>query len=117
MSFPRRDIDTAGAVAVHPPEGARAGRKRPISYYSVEIIAILVDAAIIVSASVIGGMIYHYQVFGTSGDLIKYLGAAALVAALFISLMQSRRLYRPNELLVLRSQIRTLCLFWVAVFS
>lgn len=110
-------MDVAGAVAVRDPEGTRSRRKWPISYGSVEIIAILTDAAVIVSASTIAGVIYHYQAFGTPGDLVKYIGSAAVVGALFISLMQSRGMYRPNELLVLRSQIRTVCLFWVAVFS
>lgn len=117
MNFIRRDIDVVGAVAVRDSEGPRSARKWPISYDSVEIIAILIDAAIILSASTIAGVIYHYRTFGVPGDLVKCIGSATVVAALFISLLQSRGMYRPNELLVLRSQIHAVCLFWVAVFA
>ena len=117
MNFVRRDIDVAGAVAVHGPEGSEPGRKWPISYDSVEIIAIVVDAVSIALASIVAGTIYHYRTFGDPGDIIKYCALAAVVAALFISLMQSRGMYRPKELLVLRNQIRMACLYWVAVFA
>lgn len=117
MNFIRRDIDMATGVAVSGlRRAAHAERKWPISYDSVERITILADAAIILSASVLAGMIYHYRAFGTSGDIIQYVGSAAVVATLFISLMRSRGMYRPAELLVLRKQIRAVCLYWVAVF-
>jgi Undecaprenyl-phosphate glucose phosphotransferase len=117
MNSIRRDIDLASAVAVSSPEGLRPERKWPISYGSVSAIAMIIDAVVIVSASVLAGVIYHYQAFGTSGDLMKYFGSATVVAALFISLMRSRGMYLPKELLVLRTQIRVVCLYWVAVFA
>ena len=117
MNFVRRDIDVAGAVAVRSPERIRSERKWPITYGSVEIIAMVVDAAIIVAASTVAGAIYHYRAFGAPGDIIQYCGSAAVVATLFISLMQSRGMYRPNELLVLRHQIRWVCVYWAAVFA
>ena len=117
MNFIRRDIDVTGAVAVGNPTGSRPERKWPISYDSVEIITIVVDAGIIAAASIVSGIIYHYQAFGISGDIIQYCGSAAVVAALFISLMQSRGMYRPKELLLLSSEIRAVCLYWVAVFA
>jgi Undecaprenyl-phosphate glucose phosphotransferase len=117
MNFVRRDIDVAGAVAVRDPEGSHSERKWPISYASVEIIAIAVDAAIIVSASTVAGIGYNYHAFGTPGDIVEYCAVAAIVATMFISLMQSRGMYRPKELLVLRSQIRMACVYWVAVFA
>jgi putative colanic acid biosynthesis UDP-glucose lipid carrier transferase len=117
MNFVRRDIDVAGAFALRSPEGTRSERKWPISYESVEIIAIAVDAAVIVAASTVTGVVYHYQAFGTSGDVVKYFGLAAVVATLFISLMRSKGMYRPNKLLILRTQIRKVCLYWVAVFA
>jgi Undecaprenyl-phosphate glucose phosphotransferase len=115
MNFIRRDVDLASAVAVSG-LNPRSARKWPVSYDSVEIITILADAAMILFASTLAGVIYHYRAFGAPGDIIEYFGSAAVVAALFISLMRSRGMYRPKELLVLRSQIRAICLFWVAVF-
>lgn len=117
MNFIRRDMDLAGGVAVSGlANEPRSERKWPISYDSVERIAILADAAIILSASILSGVIYHYQVFGAPGDLVQYSGSAAVVATLFISMMQSRGMYRPKQLLCLRSQVRTACLLWVVVF-
>jgi Undecaprenyl-phosphate glucose phosphotransferase len=117
MNFVRRDIDIERSVVVGSlGEVPRRQRKWPISYDSVELITILADAVMILAASIFAGVIYHYRVLGTPGDIIQYLGSAMVVAALFISLMKSRGMYRPKELLVLRTQIRTICLLWVAVF-
>jgi Undecaprenyl-phosphate glucose phosphotransferase len=97
-------------------EQPRGGRKWPIHYDSVEPLAIVADFAGIVLASVFSGLSYHLQQSGTLGDIGKSLGSAILVSALFISLMKIRRMYRPTELMALRSQIRAVCLTWTSVF-
>jgi Undecaprenyl-phosphate glucose phosphotransferase len=117
MNVIRNDIDMASSVAVSGVgEAFRPERKWPISYDSVELITVVADVCMILAASIFAGVLYHYRVFGTPGDIIQYIGSATVVAALFISLMKSRGMYRPKELLVLRTQIRTICLLWVAVF-
>jgi putative colanic acid biosysnthesis UDP-glucose lipid carrier transferase len=97
-------------------EQQHGGRKWPIHYDSVELLAIVADLATIVLASVFSGLSYHLQESGTPGDIGKSLGSAVLVSALFISLMKIRGMYRPTELLVLRNQIRAVCLAWTSVF-
>jgi putative colanic acid biosynthesis UDP-glucose lipid carrier transferase len=97
-------------------EQPRGGRKWPIHYDSLERLAIAADLATIVLASVFSGLSYHLQESGTPGDVGKSLGSAILVSALFISLMKIRGMYRPTELLVLRNQIRAVCLAWTSVF-
>jgi putative colanic acid biosysnthesis UDP-glucose lipid carrier transferase len=92
------------------------GRKWPIHYDSVEALVIVADLATIIFTSVFSGLSYHLQEWGTPGDISKYLGSAILVSALFISLMKIRGMYRPTELLVLRNQIRAVCLAWISVF-
>jgi putative colanic acid biosynthesis UDP-glucose lipid carrier transferase len=92
------------------------GRKWPIHYDSVELFAVAADFATIVLASVFSGLSYHLQESGMIGDIGKSLGSAILVSALFISLMKIRGMYRPTELLVLRNQIRAVCLAWTSVF-
>lgn len=117
MNFIKRDIDVAQSVAVtslrEPPPSAR---KWPITYDSVEFITVLADAAIILSTSIIAGISFHLYTFGTPGSILQYIGSAAIVAALFISLMKSREMYKPTELLVLRTQIRAVSILWTAVF-
>jgi putative colanic acid biosynthesis UDP-glucose lipid carrier transferase len=92
------------------------GRKWPIHYDSVELLAIIADVATIVLMSVLCGLWYDLQVSGTSGEIGKSLGSAILVSALFISLMKIRGMYRPTELLLLSNQIRAVCLAWASVF-
>src|SRR5262245_46177196 len=99
MNFIKRDIDVARSVAVtslrEPP---LAARKWPITYDSVEIITVLADAVIILSTSIIAGICHHLYTFGGTGDILEYVGSASIVAALFISLMKSREMYKPAEL-------------------
>ena len=97
-------------------EQPHAGRKWPIHYDSVEPLAIVADLGTIVSASVFSGLSYHLQEYGTPGDISKSLGSAILVSVLFISLMKIRGMYRPTELLLVRNQVRAVCLIWTSVF-
>ncbi len=119
MNFVKQPIgvDISDVVSVHGlDEQPYGGRKWPIHYDSVELLAIVVDFATIVLASVFSGLLYHLQEFGTPADVGKSLGSGVLVSALFISLMKIRRMYSPTELLVLRNQIRAVCLAWISVF-
>jgi putative colanic acid biosynthesis UDP-glucose lipid carrier transferase len=117
MNFVRQPIsvETSDAVSVRGlHEQPRGTRKWPIHYDSLELLAIVVDFATIVSASVLSRLLYHFQESVTT-DIGKSLGSGILVSVLFISLMKIRRMYRPTELLVLRDQIRAVCQAWVSV--
>jgi putative colanic acid biosysnthesis UDP-glucose lipid carrier transferase len=119
MNFVKQPIgvEIADGVSVHGlDEQPYGGSKWPIHYDSVELLAILVDFATIVLASVFSGFLYHLQESGMPGDVGKSLGSGILVSALFISLMKIRRMYRPTELLLLRNQISAVCLAWISVF-
>jgi Undecaprenyl-phosphate glucose phosphotransferase len=76
----------------------------------------IIDAVFIISASVISGIAYHIEAIGKTGDIAQFCGFAAVVAALFIALNNSRRLYDLSELLNLKSQIRQISLSWTGVF-
>lgn len=119
MNFVRRQMDievtgggSAGSLSQHLP----VERKWPIHYQSVATLAILADLATIIAASIVAGMIYQLQASGPTGDISKSIASAVLVAALFISFMRTRGMYRPAELLLLRPQLRALVLSWTAVF-
>jgi putative colanic acid biosysnthesis UDP-glucose lipid carrier transferase len=97
-------------------EQPRGLRKWPIHYDSVPLLAIVADFATIVLASVFSGLSDHLQASGTPIDIVKSVGSAILVSALFISLVKIRGMYRPPELLDLGKQIRAVCLAWTGVF-
>ena len=120
MNFVKHPIgvDLSDGVSVPALDGqSHGGRKWPIHYDSVEPLAIVTDLATIVLASVFSSLLYHlFQESGAPLDVGKALGSAILVSALFISLMKIRGMYRPAELLVLRNQVRAICLTWMSVF-
>jgi putative colanic acid biosynthesis UDP-glucose lipid carrier transferase len=117
MNFVKRDIDVVDSAVVSKlTKQSVSAHKWPISYDSIEFISIAADVAVIFSASTLAGVIYHIQAYGTPGDIIQYFGSAALVSALFVSLMVGRRMYKPAALLALRNQLRTIFLLWTAVF-
>jgi len=118
MNFGKQPIgvDISEGVSARGLEQPHAGRKWPIHYDSVEPLAMVTDLATIIFTSVFSGLSYHLQEWDTPGDISKYLGSAILVSTLFISLMKSRGMYRPAELLVLCNQIRAVCLAWIGVF-
>src|SRR5437879_2348650 len=107
MNFVRRDVSVIGSeladgfAITSPP-----GRKWPISYRSVEVLAIAADACTILLSGVVSGVIYHLETLGAVGDIIQYIGSAAVVLAIFISLMTSRDFYQPKHLLDLKAQVR-----------
>src|ERR1035437_2725157 len=74
------------------------------------------DALLIVAMSILSGVIYNLETIGTPGDLEKFGGFAAMVAALFIALGKSRNLYNLSELLNFKLQVWRVTIKWVAVF-
>ncbi len=93
-----------------------AGTQWPISYRSVEFLSLAVDAILILLACIVSGAVYHSVAEHRPGDLSEYVGTAAVVSALFCSLMQIRGLYSPAEFLNFKAQLRGLALTWLGVF-
>jgi Undecaprenyl-phosphate glucose phosphotransferase len=112
-------VKPADSVVDASPEfqGTRAPRRKwPISYRSVGIIAIIFDVAIILFCGVATEFLYNFEAFGIPGEIRHSLGSSAVVAALFVSLMKGRDLYRPAALLALKTQIGSATTTWMAVF-
>jgi Undecaprenyl-phosphate glucose phosphotransferase len=119
MNFVNRDltVNVTGEVAprsLAPP--LKADRKWPIRYESIEFLAICADIATILFASILSALLYRLDNGLSATNLGKAVGSAIVVAALFVSLSRTNGAYRPTELLVLRHQIRTICLAWTFVF-
>src|SRR5262245_23134347 len=88
----------------------------PLSYRSIEVLAIFVDALIIVSAGVLADTAYRLVTAGISTDTTIYGGAAAVVAALVTCLLKERGLYKPTALLKWTVQVRAVTITWISVF-
>jgi hypothetical protein len=67
----------------------------PISYRSIEVLAIIIDILIILSAGVLADAIYRLATTEFSSTSTDYAAAAAVIAALFLSLLKCRGLYKP----------------------
>lgn len=91
------------------------GRRWPIRLDSVEPLAAIADLITIVLAALFSGWLYSLKIAASSVDLSGYAGPAVLVSALFILIMKMRGMYKPDELLALRKQIRTACAAWISV--
>ena len=85
-----------------------AQRKWPIRYGSVELVAICADLGTLLLASVISAFLYWIHGNGTA-HLGSAIGSTIFVSAMLVLLLKVQGMYRPCELLVLRSQIRAVC--------
>ena len=93
-----------------------APRKWPIRYRSIELVAVCSDIIMIAFAS-IGAVLLYRLCFGSiAAGLAHAVGSALVVSAMFVSLLRVQNMYRPTELLVLRSQIRSVCRAWLFAF-
>lgn len=91
-------------------------RTWPISYRSVEALSLATDAFLIVLACVLSGVIYHSIMEGQPGDLLEYVGTAAVVSVLFCGALKIRGSYSPAELLQFKAQLKGVALSWISVF-
>jgi Undecaprenyl-phosphate glucose phosphotransferase len=115
MNFVKPVSGVIGA-AVEPLTQIRTGRKWPVSYSSVTVIAIIFDIGIILFTGVASGVLYNFEAFGTAGGISNSTGSGVVVAFLFVSLMKGRDLYNPAELLALKTQLASTATAWICVF-
>jgi len=114
MSVIDRHFAAATRVEPNAPgaETHAAGRRWPIRYQAIETLAMVADVVAILASCLLAGALN-----GADRDSFgKAMGAAIVIAALFVSLLKMRGLYRPLELLALRSQARAATIAWTQVF-
>lgn len=85
--------------------------KWPVRYDSVEFIAICADIATILFAGLLSALLSPHSPAPAAVAQASAYAAAASVS--FVYILKGRGLYRPTELLVLRSQVRAICLTWI----
>ena len=117
MNYVKRNSSVGKSVALSPLKASpRKLLKWTISHRAVAPLVMLCDALLIVAMGILSGVIYHLETIGAPGDLEKFGGFAAVVAALFIALGKSHNLYNLSELLNLKLQVWRVAIKWVAVF-
>ena len=84
-------------------------RKWPIRYRSIELVAVCADIITIALASTASVFLYQLCIGWIGAGFAQAVGSAVVVSAMFVSLLRVQGMYRPSELLVLRSQIRAVC--------
>ena len=84
-------------------------RKWPIRYRSIELVAVCADIITIALASTASVFLYQLCIGWIGAGFAQAVGSAIVVSAMFVSLLRVQGMYRPSELLVLRSQIRAVC--------
>ncbi len=118
MNYVKRNFGESKSLALGTVDAsAKRARGWTIPYRAIAPLAMAVDTLIILATGVISGVVYHLQFVKTQGNLEQFMGSAAVVAALFVTLAKSRNLYELSELLNLKSQMRKVTLQWVIVFA
>src|SRR5262249_60672007 len=62
----------------------------PVSYWSIEVLAVIIDILIILSAGVLADTIYRLATTGFASEIPDYLAAAAVGASAFTCLLEGR---------------------------
>jgi len=86
-----------------------------ISYRAIAPLAMAADALLIFATSVLSGIVYHLATVGHSGDVVQFTGIAAVIAALFIALGNSRGSYTMTQLLNFKLQLVRVIFHWLII--
>ncbi|MBR0718458.1 exopolysaccharide biosynthesis polyprenyl glycosylphosphotransferase [Bradyrhizobium liaoningense] len=114
MNFVNRHFPDGEVVTDRVSAGPAVSRqhKWPLRYDSVEYVALCADVATILIASLVSTLLHQAQNGQAAGDLSDALGLALVSAACLVCVLKTHGLYQPVELLVLRNQIRAVCMAW-----
>lgn len=88
-----------------------------IHYKAIGQLTRALDYLLIVAASIVAGAGYHYMILrGDVPDLMPYVAAGNIVAALFVLGATSRSNYSPSAIVSAPRQIRSIITFWSLAF-
>lgn len=91
-------------------------RRVALSRHSTKWLAPIIDAILIMSASVASGWGYHYFFLSERTDVATFAGVGMILALVFIPTMKIGNAYRCVELLKTSEQIKRVCLVWLLAF-
>jgi undecaprenyl-phosphate galactose phosphotransferase/putative colanic acid biosynthesis UDP-glucose lipid carrier transferase len=88
-----------------------------IHYKVIGCFTATLDYVLIVMASMVAGVGYHSVILQVDPpNLVAYVGAANIVAALFVLAGTSRGNYSPSALISARRQVQSVIFFWSLAF-
>ena len=88
-----------------------------VHYRAIGRLTGTLDYALIVAASIVAGVVYHSVILqGDVPNLMPYVAAGNMVAALFVFGATSRGNYSPSAIVSARRQLRSVVLFWSLAF-
>src|ERR1700747_1512699 len=95
---------------------ARVARYVGISYHGIERAALVLEAAVVVAASVLGNVSYFYFWLATPGDLDVALGIGVFDGLIYAFLAHNWGLYRFSVLLAPGRHLGRVLLAWSSAF-
>ena len=84
--------------------------------YSIGIVSVLADAAVIIAVSVLIGLAYHLAAYGSIGPLRGFVAVGASAASIFVLPALFRGEYELNHYLSFRSHARRAFAYWNITF-
>ncbi|MCS3758993.1 exopolysaccharide biosynthesis polyprenyl glycosylphosphotransferase [Bradyrhizobium centrosematis] len=108
--FPDREVTDS----ISPEPRISREPKWPLRYEAVEHVVLGADIATILFASIVSTLLYQAQNGQAAANFGNALGLALVGAVCLVCLLKAYGLYQPVELLVLRNQIRAVCLAWMS---
>lgn len=88
----------------------------PITYRSVEVLVQIIDALVIIGASIGAGFVYSLIFRDATGDIFRFAATGAVVSALYIPAIKMRDLYDPASFQPRDAHIRVILSCWLGVF-
>ena len=117
MNYFKRSVGESTSIALVPFETPRRSKRTwTIPYRAVAPMAMAVDTLTIFATSVLAASPITSRPSTATATWRQFAGFAAVVAALFVTLANSRNLYSLSELLNLKSQISRIAIKWTIVF-
>ena len=87
-----------------------------LPYYFVEPIVLSIDFILLVCASVLAGIGYHWIFLNRLPDAVPYVAIGGLAALNFTAILTALGMYKLQSLIDLKHQTRKVALVWVGVF-
>ncbi len=86
-----------------------------ISYEHIGTFAAISDFALILAASIVSGVVYHFIVFQMEGDVDAFVAIGCYSGLIFVLLSKLLGVYQPDALLSTSNQVRGVAAAWGAV--